>query len=237
MYWTAIVRIRGLSKSLTTSMGNNNSDACLAKPTNKHSCTWPWQRTSCHQAVYITTALKTQIQVISNANTDALLPQATCTCLCMQNNPKKRRLHNEGSSRRTGIGHYRHGNTQLWSGSDTSYDDFTDETTKSLPLSLSVSPSLHVVCGVFLTSASYSIPLSLPKSLLSILILNWSRCCWTSSRQEVKHKGLCICVCVCVWMLVSEISLSVRALSSQHKHNLLSNFLSCLNPNSYHVWL
>lgn len=97
--------------------------------------------------------------------------------------------------------------------------------------------SLHVVCGVFLTSASYSIPLSLPKSLLSILILNWSRCCWTSSRQEVKHKGLCICVCVCVWMLVSEISLSVQELSSQHKHNLLSNFLSCLNPNSYHVWL
>ncbi len=50
---------------------------------------------------------------------------------------------------------------------------------------------------MYLTSANYLIPLSLPKSLLSIFILNWSRCCWTSSRQEVKHKGLCICVCVC----------------------------------------
>jgi len=105
---------------------------------------------------------------------------------------------------------------------------------KQITVTLSLS-----LLRVFLTSASYLIRLSVPKSLLSILILNWSRCCWTSSRQEVKHKGLCKRVYVCVWMLVSEISLWIQDLSSQHKHNSLSNFLSSLNPNCWDIkaWL
>ncbi len=231
MHRIAILGIRGLFKSLTISMGNNHSDACfIAKPTNKHSCTWLWQRTGC---LCTLRQIWRQIQVISNANTDALLPQAMCI---INPNILKRGDFTMDHSGEQPASRYR---LRL------SWQHSSDQ--DGMPvmvISLMKLPAVEAnhCHSLFLTSCSLwsvsnfcklfdsSFP---PKSLLSIFILNWSRCCWTSSRQEVKHKGLCICVCVCVWMLVSEISLSVQELSSQHNHNSLSNFLSCLNPNCW----